>query len=283
MIGWIGVALVTLALILAIGWWLLIETEGVYLGQRVVTWLYDLYAKQYDSIKAYQPPFEHMLLARPLVEAIHPQRNPLILDSAIGTARLAFALFDHPAYRGQIIGVDISRKMLAQAATKLGEDMARVDLIHAPATRLPFPDSSFDVVVCLEALEFIDDPELALAEAMRVLRPGGILLTTRRINLKTMPGKLWSAEKMQHELERNGAVKVIPETWQEQYDLVWARKAGSSAPIGAQPLEAVLRCPRCEQVAFSYDPPLFTCGHCGQTVRVGDDGVLEFLTAQKDS
>ncbi len=39
-------------------WWLLITTEGVYLGRRVVIWLYDVYARRYDRIKQYDAGWE---------------------------------------------------------------------------------------------------------------------------------------------------------------------------------------------------------------------------------
>lgn len=51
-----------------------------------------------------------------------------------------------------------------------------VDVIEAPAERLPLPDRSFDTVVCTLVLCTVDDPEAAVAEVARVLRPGGTFL-----------------------------------------------------------------------------------------------------------
>lgn len=60
---------------------------------------------------------------------------------------------------------------------RLGEEGRKdVELVQAPAERLPFPDSSFDCVVCTMVLCTIPDPEAAVAEAARVLKPGGRLL-----------------------------------------------------------------------------------------------------------
>ena len=49
-------------------------------------------------------------------------------------------------------------------------------VVRAPAERLPFPDDSFDAAVCTLVLCTVSDPEQALAELQRVLKPGGTLL-----------------------------------------------------------------------------------------------------------
>lgn len=224
-------------------WWLLIETEGVYLGRRVVIWLYDLYARRYDNIKAFQPEYEHMLIAVPLMQAIAPHQSPLVLDVATGTGRLPLALFDHNAFHGRVIGVDLSRKMLHIAADKLAEDNARVELLCMPAEDLPFHDAAFDVVTCLESLEFMHDIEQVLHEMARTLRPGGLLLVTNRINTHWMPGKTFSDERFMQLLEACGFVDVNIELWQVDYRRVWARKPGASPVVGARPLWEVLRHP----------------------------------------
>ena len=69
-------------------WWLIIETEGVYLGRRAVIALYDLYASRYDRIKQFDEEADLALIALPLMERIQPLADPLILDVATGTGRL---------------------------------------------------------------------------------------------------------------------------------------------------------------------------------------------------
>ncbi len=70
-----------------------------------------------------------------------------------------------------VIGVDVDRAALARAQER-GLETAWADADET----LPFPDESFDVVVAAEVLEHLRLPERALAEAMRVLRPGGLLV-----------------------------------------------------------------------------------------------------------
>lgn len=234
--GLIAVALVALL------WWLLVTTEGVYLGRRVVIWLYDLYASRYDGIKKYHSEYEHWLLATPLLmriasalpDEVFPIEltggetslliAPLVLDVATGTGRMPLALVDHEQFAGRVIAADLSRKMLAQAADKLQYDRQRVNLLQCAAESLPFHDGMFDAVTCLEALEFTPDPAAVLAELIRVLRPGGVLFISNRVNMRWMPGKIWTEEALRQHLTALGMIDIQFEPWQVDYQRVWAIK-----------------------------------------------------------
>lgn len=274
-VGLIALAVIALAIVL-LGWWLLIESEGVYLGRRVVIWLYDLYAGRYDDIKHFSKEYDHMLLAQPIMEAIVPVKNPLMLDVATGTARMPLAMLRYRSFQGRVIGVDLSRRMLANAAAKLNRDK-RVTLIHSPAETLPFPDNTFDVITCLEALEFMTDSQTVLREIVRVLRPGGLLLTTNRIRTRAMPGKTRSDDAMHTLLESLGMDRVVIEYWQVDYNRVWAYKSGSSMPTLSRPLAEILRCPRCRQSLMVETTDDWRCPHCAYTTKTGEDGVISLL------
>lgn len=270
-----GIILLLITLFLL--WWLLIETEGVYLGRRIVIWLYDVYARRYDSIKRFQPEYEHWLLAQPIMGMIAPLENPLVLDVATGTGRLPLALLDHPHFQGRIVGVDLSRKMLAQAAHKLTNNGARVSLLWGPAEDLPFADNTFDVVACLESLEFMTNRVIVLRELARVLRPGGVLLVTNRINTHWMPGKLWTPDQLTALLNEHHITDVDVELWQEDYHKVWGMKDGDSPATGARPLAEILHCPRCRDQLMIERQGEWICTHCTAWMRVGDDGVIELF------
>lgn len=225
------IALTVIALIIVgLGWWLLIESEGVYLGRRVVIWLYDLYAGRYDDIKHFRQDYDHLYLAQPIMERIAPNRAPLILDVATGTARLPLALLRHKHFRGRIYAADLSRRMLVQAALKLEryereyQESAPVMLLCADAGRLPFDNAAFDVVTCLEALEFTPSPAESLRECVRVLRPGGLLLITNRLTGRWMPGKTWTQPELTLLLMSMGIDQVTFDPWQVDYIRVWGIK-----------------------------------------------------------
>ena len=77
-----------------------------------------------------------------------------------------------------------------------------------------------------------------------MLRPGGLLLTTIRIDTRWMPGRTWSETRMRAELEALGMRDIDVLIWQEDYSQVWALKAGHSRPILAGGFEGALESPR---------------------------------------
>lgn len=98
-----------------------------------------------------------------------------LLDIGTGTGRLLELLADRTQ---RALGVDASREMLALARARLSErglaDRCSVRL--ADMYRLPLADARFDVVTLQMVLHYAEDPAAALAEAARVLSPGGTLL-----------------------------------------------------------------------------------------------------------
>jgi ubiquinone/menaquinone biosynthesis C-methylase UbiE len=263
-----------IALVVVLGWWLLIASEGVYLGRWVVILLYDRFATRYDGIKHYHREYEEMYIAKPIMEAIAPQTNPMVLDVATGTGRVPLALARHDSFKGYVIGADLSRKMLHQAAKNIYPyDCAT--FIWCPAETLPFADNTFDVVTCLEALEFMSNPTAVVAEMVRVLRSNGLLLTSQRVNTKLMPGKTWTSSQLQDVLKASGIVEAKAQIWQVDYRKVWGHKAGESLPIGARELRQILRCPKCGDEYMRLNDGKWICEGCNKSAQVGSDGVID--------
>jgi ubiquinone/menaquinone biosynthesis C-methylase UbiE len=225
---WFFVPLILLFLA-GLWYWLFIITEGVYLGRRIVVWLYNLTAYKYDAIKQYDEAAEHFFVVRPLLFRLRHQPAPLILDVATGTGRVPFYVLDAPTFNGHVIGLDAAEKMLALAAEKLRPFGSRASFIQQTADALPFPDNSFDAVTCLESLEFFPSAMAALAEMVRVLRPSGILLVTRRRGweAKTFIGRYYSRDQFSNCLMAAGLTDVEILPWQIDYDQVFARKSGN--------------------------------------------------------
>lgn len=265
-------------------WVLLYKSEGVYLGWRVVVWLYDVYANRYDRIKDNDRDYETYFIARPILRHLYDVPQPVILDVATGTARLPLTVLEQGDFAGRVIGLDLSRQMLFRAAIKLhGFTREQYDLLWYTAAELPFADDSVDLVACLEALEFLPRPQEALAELTRVLRPGGWLLITNRkgSDTKFFPGRIFPTETLLAILDQAGMVEIDVQKWQVDYDLVWARKAGDSEPAGARPTHELIRCPRCAATdMIPLDSGAWVCGSCEGRAPVGEDGVIELFRLQ---
>ncbi len=270
MIGWLIVILLTGGLL----YWLLILTEGAYLGRRTVTWLYDRSAHVYDRIKSYEPEYERHFLSVPLSRKLAMVPDPLVLDVATGTARLPRALFAQTGYRGRVIGLDLSRRMLEQAVKATQPWAERIIFLHQDAAQLPFPNETFDAVTCLEALEFMPCPDDTLRELVRVLRDGGALLITNRIgaDARWLPGRTCSSADFEIKLRQLGLEMIRVQPWQEDYDLVWATKPGVLRPSFPRRWEDVLRCPICGQ-PLERQAAQLTCA-AGHIYTIAD-GIVE--------
>ncbi len=280
--NWIslGLGLVGLVLLGLVLYWQLIVAEGTYLGPRIVVLLYDWSARVYERIKQFDSGNEQWFLGLPLARALDLIPAPLVLDVATGTGRLPRALLRQPAFEGRVIGLDLSRRMLHQAVQRTAQFADRLTYIWQDARKLPFDDGTFDAVACLEALEFTPDPRAILAELVRVLRPGGVLLVTNRIgrDAKLLPGRAFPRDEFEHELHEFPLEDVKVRPWQQDYDLAWAIKAGEPRGGSVQPLPKILRCPAC---GGRLDPGTqdgtraFDCVGCTRTYPVAEDGVIE--------
>lgn len=97
-----------------------------------------------------------------------------VLEVAAGTGVVTRALAKALPAQVAIVATDLNQPMLDQAVV-LGTARP-VEWRQADAMQLPFEDASFDAVVCQFGVMFFPDKAKALAEARRVLRPGGVLI-----------------------------------------------------------------------------------------------------------
>lgn len=123
------------------------------------------------AYQAYLVPAIFDAMSRRLVAAAGVRPGHAVLDVGCGTGVVARAAARVAGPDGAVTGIDVNPEMLATA------DRASPDTgIHwerADATALPFPDDTFDVVLCEEVLQFLDDRVTALEQMRRVAVPGG--------------------------------------------------------------------------------------------------------------
>lgn len=260
-------------------YWQLIIAEGAYLGPRLVALMYDWSARAYERIKRFIPSEEQWYLGLPLARSLEMIPAPLVLDVATGTGRLPRALLRQPPFRGRVIGLDLSRGMLSEALRRTAQFADRLTYIWQDASRLPFDDNTFDAVTCIEALEFMPDPVRSLEELVRVLRPGGVLLTTNRVgpDAKFLPGRAFEPDAFEEILGQLPLEQIKTRKWQVDYNLVWAVKVGEPIGGGIRPLEEVLRCPVCDG-SLQRKERAFRCTSCQRAYPVSEDGIIEMTS-----
>ncbi len=163
--------------------------------------MWDKGAAGYDAAIA---PVERRFLSTSR-EWVCARADGATLEVAVGTG---LNLPYYPPAVTHITAVEWSPAMAALAARRADRLGRPLLLVVADAMRLPFPDESFDSVVCTFALCSIPREDVAVAEAVRVLRPGGSLLLAdhvaarpkavrllqRLVDLVTVPaqGEHWS-------------------------------------------------------------------------------------------
>jgi ubiquinone/menaquinone biosynthesis C-methylase UbiE len=104
-----------------------------------------------------------------LVEEAGLTRGERVLDVACGTGIVARTVADRLGPQATVIGLDLNEAMLT-VARRLRPD---IEWRQGDAAELPFPDGSFDVVLCQSGLMFFPDVPQALREMARVVTPGG--------------------------------------------------------------------------------------------------------------
>ena len=250
--------------------------EGARLGPRVQAWLYDRWSKKYDEGKRESQLRDTEMLARPLLGLIKDIPAPFVLDFATGTGRLSYALLSQPDFKGHIIAVDLSQGMLEKAAMKLSGqgNPTSIEFLRHISLPLPFPDRTFDVVCCLEVLELFQNMDEPLAELTRVLRPGGIMLTSRGTEESGRKAKVKSKPVFTALLEQYSMTKVEITSWWKLFDRVIAQKAGISKPVGVQALSAVMRCGACGQVQWKQETSILKCQNCGKELSITNEGII---------
>jgi SAM-dependent methyltransferase len=106
-------------------------------------------------------------------ELLRLRPGAAVLDVGCGAGEVCIELAPRVGAVGRVAGVDLSEAMIDAARRAASEAKVEVDLRVARATALPFADGAFDAVRAERLFQHLDQPEAALAEMIRVTRPGG--------------------------------------------------------------------------------------------------------------
>jgi len=125
------------------------------------------------------------------LRAFLPPRGGRLIEIGAGFGRLAG---EYSGY-ADVVLFDPSAVMLDAARDQIGDD-PRFTVMQGHAAELPFPDGSFDAVVCIRVIHHLSDPRPAIVEFARVLRPGGVLVLeyANKRNLKMIAGYMLRRE-----------------------------------------------------------------------------------------
>jgi demethylmenaquinone methyltransferase/2-methoxy-6-polyprenyl-1,4-benzoquinol methylase len=135
-------------------------------------------AARYDVMNDAMSLGIHRLWKAAALDWLAPRPGMHLLDVAGGTGDIAFRVLDRVKDRGHVTVLDMTESMLAEGrnrAEHAGRD-GIIDWVAGDAMRLPFPDASFDAYAISFGIRNVTRIEDALAEAFRVLRPGGRFL-----------------------------------------------------------------------------------------------------------
>jgi demethylmenaquinone methyltransferase/2-methoxy-6-polyprenyl-1,4-benzoquinol methylase len=122
-----------------------------------------------------------------------------VLDIGCGTGTLLLAAADSVGANGRLCGAEPSAPMVGRARAKAAAEGVNAEFVQAHAQRLPYPDAAFDAALCTMVLHHLPPNEraAALAEARRVLKPGGTLLVADVLAPRSF-GALFSIVSVAH-------------------------------------------------------------------------------------
>lgn len=163
------------------------------------------YYQRYYRERPWRRRGDRPALFRSILRVLKPWFGGRLLDVGCGEGQF----LRRSARHFDASGVDVSIEGVEQA--RLASGLATISV--ATASELPFPDGSFAVVTCFDVLEHLGRPEAALAEAHRVLEPGGVIVLSTP-NPSSLGRRLKGRRSFIYRDQTHVSVKRI-EAWRE--------------------------------------------------------------------
>lgn len=169
------------------------------------------------------------------IEKLLP-RDLVLADVGCGTGSLTFEL---ARFARKVVGVDLSPKMLRRARAVAKErDLGNVEFRQGDAVKLPLASRSVDAAFCVMVLHFLPDPQRAIAELCRIVRPGGAVILVDLVDHK----QNWMREQMAHQwlgFDRSAIEKWFRDSGAQavDYDLTGSFAGEKMARNGNRPVE----------------------------------------------
>lgn len=178
-----------------------------------------------DSAKKFldQAAIELASVKTELDEMLKVSTGSHVLDVGCGTGDDVRAIAGRVGPTGRVVGLDSSEELVAQARPAAA-GAAPVEFLHGRADAMPFADDTFDAARAERVIEHVPDPAAAVAEMLRVVKPGGQLLITDPDH------GLWAPDLADRELTR-----TIMNWWSDHVPNPWVarRLRGLFAAAGA--------------------------------------------------
>ncbi|HEY8302785.1 MAG TPA: methyltransferase domain-containing protein [Jatrophihabitans sp.] len=144
-----------------------------------------------------------------LVDALDPHPGSCAVDVASGPGTVARVIARRIGAIGRVYACDLDAAMLA-ATPPAEPGAAPIELLACPADALPLPDASVDALTCQQGLQFFPDRVAALAELLRVARPGARLAVAVWRSIDELPVYRALAEAAEDRFGTAGGFREAP-------------------------------------------------------------------------
>lgn len=147
--------------------------------EEKVHYIFSKIAKRYDLMNSLLSFWQHKFWRVKTMKRMNVRSGQCAIDVCTGTGDWAISLAKKTGPQGKVVGVDFCVPMLEEGVRKT-ENLGmseQIDMIHGNAMALPFADNTFDYATIGFALRNVPDVEHVIEEMMRVVKPGGMVVS----------------------------------------------------------------------------------------------------------